>query len=349
MINQLDEDYYKKLNFFNEIHSNVSSTGFLPLPDKATLELTMRCNLNCYMCHRGKGSKELSTVELKEVINNLGDVKKVHLTGGEIFLRKDIFEILDYLEGKEVSLNTNGTLLSEEQVKRLLKYDNINRVGISIDGIGALHDRIRGLSNAFERAVNAAKLLSGEFPVVVNTVVLDENLGTLDDILRLAKSLSAEEYRIEMEMFSTPEDVESTKHFLGDRCHIAAHIKVKDAYDYQLEKFREVIDNLRGLSSKIGIKFGIGPKAADIDNKEFYTGDIREKKRLICKHLLVARVDPSGDMIFCHSLKKSFGSLLDSNLSELWNGEEFMTFRKKLLQNNLLPVCKRCCRLRSIN
>ncbi len=342
-------DYYTKLNFFKDLHRSISDSGLAPLPDRATLELTMRCNLKCYMCHRGKGIDELSTAELKKVINNLGGVSKLHLTGGEIFLRKDIFEILDCLKDREVSLNTNGTLLNEAKVARLLKYENITHIGFSIDGMGALHNKIRGIRNAFEKTVNAIKLLSGEFPVVVNTVVLKENVSKLDEILSLARRLSAEEFRAEMEMFCTPEDIEDTQSILGDGHSIAAQVKMKDAYEYPLEKFREMIANLKDLSSKMGISFDIGPKAADIDSTEFYKGDIREKRKLMCKHLLVARVDPAGNLVFCHSIKKGFGNLSQRPLTELWNGEDVMAFRRTLLQNNLFPVCKRCCRLRSIS
>ncbi len=349
---QVFEPYnrFKCKRHFNGLRRDVLETGKAPFPSRATLELTMRCNLNCHMCHRDKDNDgELGTKEIKKVIDHLGPVEKVHLTGGEVFLRRDIFEILDYLQDKKVSLNTNGTLLTGDKVAKLSKYDNISRIGFSIDGVGETHDRIRGFKHAFERTIEAIRLTSESIPVSVNSVVLGENLSKLDELLLLAKRLSAEEFRLEMEMYSTPEDIQASKELLAcDDCRIATHVKTKDAYDYQLEKFIEVKERLKRLSSELGIKLGFGPKAADIDVKEFHTGELREKKKLICKHMLVARMDPAGNIVFCHSIKKGFGSLLEKPLEEIWGSGEFMEFRKRVLENNLLPLCKRCCRLRSI-
>ncbi len=335
---------------FDGVRREVLETGKVPLPSRATLELTMRCNLKCQMCFRDKGvSEELNTEELKRVIDNLGGIEKVHLTGGEVFLRKDIFEILDYLGGKKVSLNTNGTLLTKDKVAKLSKYDNITRVGFSLDGLSRTHDRIRGLKHAFEKTIEAIKLTSEAIPVSVNSMVLDENMGELDKLLALSRKLSAEEFRVELEMYSTPEDIQVSKTLLSsNNCPIVTQVKVKDAYEYQIDKFIEVKERLKRLSSEMGMKIGFGPKAADIDAKEFYNGRIREQKKLICKHLLAARVNPTGNLIFCHTIKKSFGNLLEIPLEEIWDAEELKDFRKNLLEHNLLPICKRCCRLRSI-
>ncbi|MFQ5887979.1 MAG: SPASM domain-containing protein, partial [Candidatus Hydrothermarchaeales archaeon] len=119
-------------------------------------------------------------------------------------------------------------------------------------------------------------------------------------------------------------------------------------YNYSFEGFRRVMGRLKKLSWESGMGFNIAPRVADIDDEDFYNGDIREKKKLFCKHLLVPRIDPQGNLVFCHLIKKEFGSLVDHSLEDIWNGEEIKEFRKRLLRSNLLPICKRCCRLRSI-
>jgi MoaA/NifB/PqqE/SkfB family radical SAM enzyme len=331
------------------MRKEILETGEAPEPTKATLELTMRCNLKCLMCHRDKENHgELATEDIKKVIDNLSSVKNVHLTGGEVFLRSDVFEILDYLRDKKVSLNTNGTLLTEDKVSKLLRYDNITRIGLSLDGLGKTHNEVRGLDGAFDRTVKAIRLITQYIPVSVNSVVIGRNLGELEDLMLLASDLSAEEFRIELEMFSTPGDIKESREILASNgCRIVTQIKERSTYDYSLHKFLEVKERLKRISHKNGIKLGFGPKAADIDAREFYRGKMRESKRLICKHLLSARVDPSGNLVFCHIIKKGFGSLVDEPLEEIWNSEELRGFRKRLLRNNLVPVCERCCRLRS--
>lgn len=322
-------------------------------PRRVTFELTMRCNLNCRMCFRDKSNKEELTLEdINQVIDNLKpSVDEISLIGGEIFLRSDIFDILDLLRdrGFIVNFHTNGTLIDEDKVERLSEYDNFKRIGFSLDGTRELHNKIRGSNSAFDKTIEGIKLMAGAFPTAVNSVIMGENIDQLEEIFLILNGLGAVEYRIEPEMFSTEEDVNITKGLLAiDGDYIITQIKEDGQYDYPFEKFQEVKKKLKGLSRDTGMRFNIAPKVADIDDREFYHGTIREKKKLFCKHLLVPRIDAQGGLIFCHLIKKEFGNLADKSLEEVWNSGEIMEFRKKLLRNNLSPVCKRCCRLRSI-
>lgn len=61
--------------------------------------------------------------------------------------------------------------------------------------------------------------------------------------------------------------------------------------------------------------------------------------------MFLGRINAQGEVIFCPFIKKPFGNLLEQSFEEIWNNEEFKQFRKKLVKNNLAPVCSRCCRL----
>ena len=206
---------YKCSNHFKKIRNKMLVDGISAPPYKATLELTMRCNLLCTMCFRHKKDGELELPELKKVIDNLGNIKEISLIGGEIFLRKDIYDILDYLKekGLKVNLHTNGTLIDEAVAEKLERYDNFGRIGFSIDGLKDLHNEIRGSNTAFDKTVNAIRLMSSR-GVSINTVVNERNMGQLQRLFQLAKELGVEEYRIEPEMFSTSEEIESSKRML---------------------------------------------------------------------------------------------------------------------------------------
>ncbi|MEE8168603.1 MAG: radical SAM protein [Candidatus Hydrothermarchaeales archaeon] len=346
-ITQLVEPYsrWRWKRIFNALHRDISKSGEVPPPSKITFELTDRCNLNCRMCFREKKRNELSPKEIKKVLDNIGPIKEISLIGGEIFIRNDIFEILDLLNGISIVFHTNGTLLDEEKIDKLRGY-KFRRIGFSIDGMRSLNNKIRGSDSAFERTVWAIRSMNG-FPTAVNTVVMKDNLDQLGGVLDLASNLNAREYRIEPEMFSTAEDVRVSEEILGTGHCIATKIKKSDAYDYPLQRFQEIKAGLKRQAANNGIKFTVAPRVADIDEEEFFSGRIREKK-LFCKHLLVPRIDPNGNVIFCHLIRKRFGNLLDTPLKEIWNSTELREIRIKLLENNLLPLCKRCCRLRSI-
>lgn len=331
---------------FNRLRDDILA-GNIPLPSKATIELTMRCNLNCLMCFRDRDQKgELAFSDIKKVIDNIpSSIEEIHLIGGEVFLRKDLFEILDHLNNRnyKVRIQTNGTLLDDERIKKISGYKNLLGLGFSIDGTRELHNRIRGVDSAFDKTIEAIKKTSERFPVSVNTVLLEENFREIEDVFKTIKGLGIREYRLEPEMFCTEEEIKDTG--IGP---IAANVKQSGRYSFTAKDLIDLKKRLDVLASGSGIRVVIAPRVAELDAKEFIAGNIREKKRLFCKHLLVPRIDSEGNLVFCHIIRKVFGDVKGKKLDELWGSEELKDFRKKLLKNNLYPVCKRCCRLRSI-
>ncbi len=331
---------------FNKLRDEILR-GDIPTPWKATIELTMRCNLNCQMCFRDREQKgELALGEIKKIISHLPDeIEEIHLIGGEVFLRNDIIDILDYLKENKyhVRVHTNGTLLDDELASKLKRYDNLLGLGFSIDGTRDLHNKIRGSEKAFEKTVDAIRRTSKMFPLSVNTVLMDENFGQIEELFHVIRDLGIREYRLEPEMFSTPQEVESS-----DVKPIAANINESGAYGYSAKEMIELKKRLDLLAKDKGIRIVIAPRVAEIDSEEFINGRIRDRKRLFCKHLLVPRIDSRGNLVFCHIIKKRFGNLLKKDFNDLWRGKELTDFRRRLLGNNLFPVCIRCCRLRSI-
>lgn len=106
------------------------------------LLLTNKCNLRCIHCCMDAGcdisENELTTEEWKQVIDKLAelDLSRVAVSGGEPLMRKDFYEISEYLREKlhaKLELMTNGTLITEENVDRLVDlYDGFS---LSIDGV----------------------------------------------------------------------------------------------------------------------------------------------------------------------------------------------------------------------
>jgi MoaA/NifB/PqqE/SkfB family radical SAM enzyme len=337
---------YKWKRHFNKLKREIIAGG-IPKPTKTTIELTMRCNLSCQMCFRDSGQKgELSFEEFKTIADNLSpSVKQINLIGGEVFLRADIFEIINYLRdlGLFVRIQTNGTLLDLKKLQKLSGYWNVTGLGFSIDGPREIHNEIRGSKTAYDKTISAIKDSSGFFSVSVNTVLLDKNFTSIEEIFLSLRDLGIKEYRIEPEMFATPKEVEES----GVE-PIVANIKDAGRYSFSAKDLVALKKRLDKLAEERGLKVVIAPRVAEIDAEDFIAGTVRENKKLFCKHLLVPRVDSEGNLVFCHIIKKRFGSLKTESFDELWIGEEIKDFRRNLLEGNLLPVCKRCCRLRTI-
>ena len=127
--------------------------------------LIRRCNLTCKHCYSISADKdfagELSTDEVFTVMDDLKAfrVPVLILSGGEPLLRPDIFDIAKRAKSKGfyVGLSSNGTLINESNIDQIAEVD-FNYVGVSLDGIGATHDKFRRLDGAFDASMHGIRL-----------------------------------------------------------------------------------------------------------------------------------------------------------------------------------------------
>ena len=163
-------------------------------------EVTRSCNLACLHCRaqsqKGPYLNELTTQECFKVIDDIAAFSKpvIILTGGEPLLRKDIFEIAEYGKAKGLTMvmAPNGTLLSKENVKKIIN-SGIKRISVSLDGPDKIsHDNFRGISGAFDKTLKGlenAKEQGLEFQI--NSTITKKNIHSLDNMMKLVKSLGA--------------------------------------------------------------------------------------------------------------------------------------------------------------
>jgi Fe-coproporphyrin III synthase len=126
--------------------------------------ITRRCNLRCVQCYSDSGAREypgeLSFEECRAVVDDLAqyDIPGLHISGGEPLMHPRFYEIAACAREKNLSvtLRTNGTLIDLEAARNI-KSLGIAYVGISLDGIGDNHDRCRGRSGLFKKAVSAIR------------------------------------------------------------------------------------------------------------------------------------------------------------------------------------------------
>lgn len=129
--------------------------------------ITRTCNLRCIHCYSDSTAAsfdgELDWEQCKSVIDDLAEygANALLLSGGEPLVHPRFFDILERAteKGLKVTISTNGTRINEE-IARRLKDLNVAYVGISLDGIGEIHDQFRGKKGAFERAVNGFRCCS---------------------------------------------------------------------------------------------------------------------------------------------------------------------------------------------
>lgn len=127
--------------------------------------ITRTCNLRCVHCyadsHAERYPGELSWEQCCAVIDDLADYKvnALLLSGGEPTLHPQLPQLLERAteRGLKVTISTNGTRITP-QLAALFKKLGVAYVGISLDGIGAVHDKFRGVPGAFDGAIRGFKL-----------------------------------------------------------------------------------------------------------------------------------------------------------------------------------------------
>ena len=127
--------------------------GFYP-PDAMLISPTMRCNLNCYGCYSGVYSQEDLPYEVLDRL--MGELKEmgIHLvmmTGGEPFLRQDLFDLFEKHDDMMFQIYTNATLIDEKMIDRFVTLGNV-APAISLEGLREETDGRRG-KGQFDRIV----------------------------------------------------------------------------------------------------------------------------------------------------------------------------------------------------
>ncbi len=144
-------------------------------PLAASLKLTENCQAKCVTCNywQTRWDDGLDTDKAAAVINRLGKfgIRYLRFTGGEPLLRRDLFQIMqkaDLRPFERVTLQTNGLLL--KKLHNEINASAITKVAVSIDGLEASNDMIRGIRGYFRLAMEGIRLLKGKQVNIVATL-----------------------------------------------------------------------------------------------------------------------------------------------------------------------------------
>jgi len=157
--------------------------------------LIRRCNLTCKHCYSISADTnfpgELSYEQVCTVMDDLRDfrVPVLILSGGEPLLRPDIYDIAKRAKAKGfyVGLSSNGTLIDENNIDRIAECD-FNYVGVSLDGLGATHDKFRRLEGAFDASLKGIRLCRDlGLKIGVRFTMTQDNAHDLPGLLKLVE------------------------------------------------------------------------------------------------------------------------------------------------------------------
>jgi len=183
-----------------------------PLPANVTVGLTFRCQSRCKTCRvYEREADDLTADEWRRVFESLGRAPYwFTFSGGEPFLRRDITEIVNAATGicrpGVVNIPTNGLLVDriapavDEICAAAPDTDVI--INVSLDGVGAQHDEIRGVPGNYDKALRTLEGLKAldrpNLTVGIHTVISQFNAADIADIAPKLLDLAPDSYVTEV-------------------------------------------------------------------------------------------------------------------------------------------------------
>lgn len=179
-------------------------SAFESFPLTIGWEFTRACNLRCQHCASAAGTHRANELTTEEALNICDQfpallVQDVDLTGGEPLLRKDWPIIASHLRAMNITVNilTNGYRLERSTVREI-KEAGISNVGISLDGLQAIHDRTRGINGSYKQVLKSIEMILQEkLGLVVITTVNNLNIQELPSLRKLLAIMKVTNWRLQ--------------------------------------------------------------------------------------------------------------------------------------------------------
>lgn len=304
----------------------------------AYLYLTGGCNLRCAHCwispgyvpEREDARDRLTTADVVKAVDEgqpLG-LTHVKLTGGEPFLNVDIFEIVELLASRNlsISIETNGTLI-DRQAAALLSRNGVSSVSVSMDSHRAsFHDVFRGIPGALDKtAAGIEHLAAGKIGVQVVMSLVRGNAGDIEGLIDAAGRLGARSVKI------NPVNPIGRGGALMDRgqtvpveelLELSGWVEGELAKRYDIETYFTIPSALKPIS---------------------HLFDTRNAQ---CHILNIIGVLSGGDISICGIGRQEpgliMGNIRTDSLAQVWEHSPVLTRLRGLVPARMEGICGRC-------
>ena len=290
----------------------------LGVPLSVQFDLTYRCNercIHCYLDHEDHG--EMTTAQIRSLFDQLAaaGVFILTLSGGEILLRKDFFEILEYARELTfcVKLKTNAILIGENEADRLRALA-VETVQISVySHRPAVHDGITKVPGSLARTLAAIRFLRSKgLRVTIANVLMRNNRQDYAGVQALAAELGA--------AFTLDPTV--TPHIEGDRGLLALNV----GQDGLKEVFRDssLVGNVEEYCTP---PLAVGE--SDLDGLPCSAGHT------------TCYLSPYGDVFPCVQFPLPSGNVRQQKFLDIWHHSSQLADVRSIRARDL-PVCSTC-------
>jgi len=310
-----------------------SCTRTVPVVRHATIVVNRKCVTICRYCDLPlRIRRNMTLQEAFRVIEEAGvlGVERMEFFGGEVTLRKDLFDLLAYARrlGMQTFVTTTGVGLDDDYLRELAAC-RVTDLSVSIDSaVPAVHDYLKNREGMHEAAVHAAVTLKrfGAPWVGLNSVIVSENYRQLPGVVELAADLG-----LQGAIFFFCQPVAE----MGKRQEILSLGQAR-------ELLKEVLPSCRRIAAERGVSLGVRPALdmlspggddqARLVSEATYCRILQTDDPCRVANELVS-VDPVGDVRLCNQPLMQFGTdavignINETPLSRILSSDAAMAFR----------------------
>ncbi|MGQ9705440.1 MAG: radical SAM protein [bacterium] len=317
VVNNRQSDEYKVWqDLIDKAHNNL-------IPLMVVLELTYRCNLRCIHCYIESCSSkdELTLGEIDILLEQLKDAGTMLLilTGGEIFVRDDLEEILRLIKKKGfgVRIFTNATMIND---RWLTVFDVIKPELFEISLYGSnsdIHDTITALPGSFEKTTkNICELVKRGHDVKIKNVWMRENYKDFFNWIDYSYKIAGKDPSWTFTI--SPSDNGLYKHLR----HILSYEQMKELKTNEAEFYKK--------------------KSVDFSKeRDKQLCDISIPSIHCSAGFYGVCISPFGDVYPCVQIRLSGGNIREKNFINIWRESNVMKFIRKM-KNIPIDECSKC-------
>lgn len=306
------------------------------LPTALQVEITTACNLKCTMCehtYMQEIGKNINLQEFKKIVDENQSIQVLNITGiGESFLNKDFVPMIEYARSKGIYVwfSDNFTLLNEEKIEKLLSI-GIGFISVSLDGarketfekirIGAKFETVVGNAKKLVKARNEKRLSKPK--IGINFVLMKDNYKEIEEMVKLCKEIGADRL-----MYVTIIDSDNTGNL--------------SLYNLKPEEVKPFLEKAKQTAERLEVKVLSWPEI-----------EFKKIEKTGCGYPWAnPYIGYNGDVLPCCYIPQManartrdeniMGNIFKQSLKDIWNGEKYQEFRRKIKSKEPPVSCRTC-------
>jgi radical SAM protein with 4Fe4S-binding SPASM domain len=282
---------------------------------EAAIIVTYRCPSGCQRCHTWKNPTEVSDEFAPSLLEKLPPLSFCNVTGGEPMVREDLAEIIAIVlkKSRRVVVSTSG-YFTDETVRLAERFPGLG-IRVSLEGLPAASDRLRGMKDSFDRGLRTLLELTKRRhrDIGFSVTISDENAHDVPHLYRLARGMgwefataavhNSDYFHKTDNRLDDPETVIGALNELV--CELLRSWRVKDWFRAYFN--HGIINYVRGNPRLLPCAAGTG----------------------------VFFVDPHGEVLPCNGMERSvwyesLGNLHEDEFEAIWTSDRAEEIRQKV-------------------